>query len=239
MIYKIADFNIDISFLHSETALFLTGYEAEEGAEADFSIKVTDADIDREEDGVIGIEKKLRFSRAYLERLAILRKLAGEILNRDAFLMHGAVIEYEGNGYLFGAASKTGKTTHILLWQELFGKENVCIINGDKPILRMIDGRFYAYGTPWCGKEGFYANRRVELCGISFIKRAKQNSIEKISETNALQNIMAQIMVTDSANLSRQLDLVGSLIESVPMYNLYCNKDILAAEVAYSGMRKK
>ena len=237
MIYKIADFNIEIKFLHPRTALFLAGYEAKDGAAADFSIEVTEADIDREIEGIISLEKKLRFSRIYLERLAILRKLAGEILARGAFLMHGAVIEYQQKGYIFGAASRTGKTTHILLWQELFGKENVSIINGDKPILRMIDGRFYAYGTPWCGKEGFNVNGRVELFGISFIKRAKQNSIEKISETAALQNIMSQIMVADSPNLLKQLELVGYLVESVPMYNLYCNKDIEAAEVAYNGMK--
>ena len=126
----------------------------------------------------------------------------------------------------------------VLLWQEYFGKENVRIINGDKPILRYIDGKFYAYGTPWCGKEGFNINGRVELCGVSFIKRAKQNSIEKISETMALQNIMSQIMVADSADLFSQLELVGNLIETLPMYNLYCNKDLEAAKIAYLGMNK-
>ena len=48
--------------------------------------------------------------------------------------MHGAVIEYEGNGYMFSADSGTGKTTHILLWRKFLG-DKVKIVNGDKPFL--------------------------------------------------------------------------------------------------------
>lgn len=238
MIYKIADFNIDINFLHSRTKIFLSDYIAPDAEYVDFSVTVTDEDIDREVENAVGVENKLRYSRVYLERLAILRKISGEILSRGAFLMHGAVIEYMGRGYLFGAASKIGKTTHILLWQELFGEDKVHIINGDKPILRLIDGKFYAYGTPWCGKEGFNTNTRVELSAVCFVKRAKQNSIVGISETQALQNVFAQIMVVDSADFEKQVELVGELIERVPMYNLYCNKDVEAARVAYEGMKE-
>lgn len=237
MLCRIADFDIDIDYIHPRTKIFLKDYINPDKKKADFVIKITEEDIDREVSGAISSGEKLRYSRIYLERLAILRKISAELLRRDGFLMHGAVIEYEGKGYLFGAVSRTGKTTHILLWQELFGKENVRIINGDKPFIRYIDGRFYAYGTPWCGKEGFNVNARVELSRVCFVKRAKQNSIEKLDETEALRNIFPQIMITDSSDLAAQIDLVGAMLEKVPMYAIYCNKDIEAAKVAYEGMK--
>ena len=43
------------------------------------------------------------------------------------------LISFDGQGIAFAAPSGTGKTTHIKLWQRLYG-DRVEIINGDKPL---------------------------------------------------------------------------------------------------------
>lgn len=237
MVYRIADFNIDIKYSDPRSAIFLADYKCDDAAEIDFTIETSESDIDREVKVATAVEKKLRFSRGYLERLAILRLLCAKLISYGAFLIHGALIEHDGVGYLFCAPSGVGKTTHILLWQKLFGKDNVRIINGDKPLLRVIDGEIYAYGTPWCGKEGYNINSRVKLKNICFVERAEHNSIKKLDELSAVQRIMSQIMVNDSVDLGAQLSLVDNLFGKVEMYLLKCNKDIEAAKVAYDGMR--
>ncbi len=53
-------------------------------------------------------------------------------------------------------------------------------IDGDNPIVRIIDGKAYVYGTPCCGKEGWSINTRAELGGIGFIIKDKVNVAEKV-----------------------------------------------------------
>ncbi|MBQ8850715.1 MAG: hypothetical protein IJ011_10320 [Clostridia bacterium] len=153
-----------------------------------------------------------------------------------AYLMHCAVIEYEGEGYAFAAASGTGKSTHISLWQKRFG-DGVHIVNGDKPIMRFSGDRLYAYGTPWCGKEGFNENTSVPIKAICFIERAKENSIRKISPSDALTRIFHQILTPETVEcLDSFLPLLDRTLTEIPCYVLGCNISEEAAEVAYNGM---
>ncbi|MBR5011674.1 MAG: hypothetical protein IKY12_03875 [Clostridia bacterium] len=237
MIYRIADFNIDIIYSYENNDIFLEKYLAKEQSNPDFTVKVSEEDIDYELNNAVDVQKTLRYSRGYLERLAILRKVAANILMRGGFLMHGVAFEYEGKGYIFTAKSGVGKTTHAKLWQEYFGADKVEIINGDKPLIRKIDGKFYAYGTPWCGKEGYSTNSRMEICNICFITRSEENSIVKLEEEEALARLMAQVMILDSTDLATQFDLIGSVVESIPIYKLACNKSHGAVKVAYEGMK--
>ncbi|MBQ6892627.1 MAG: hypothetical protein IJN48_00330 [Clostridia bacterium] len=239
MLFKFADFYVDIEFVYRATEELLSDYAVSEQCDADFSVSVSQSDIDIEAAHAVEVLGHSNFSRAYLERIVLLRKLCDKLISHDVFLMHGAVLEYDGRGYMFSAPSGTGKTTHILLWQQLFGKANVRIINGDKPFIRCIDGRFYAYGSPWCGKENFNTNARVPLSAVIFIDRDESNSIERIyDETAVLQRILGQIDVVKSADLAKQIELVGRLVENVPVYNLRCNMEPDAAKVAYEGIKK-
>ncbi len=238
MVYKIADLYFDITSVYPQTAAYCRNYRCEDPPRIDTVIAMTEADIlqEQETEGKGGEKPPLS---AELEWLALYRKICAFVLAHDAFLMHCAVIEYEGRGYAFTAPSGTGKTTHIRLWRQVFGKDKVTVVNGDKPILRVIDGVVYAYGTPWCGKEGYNANTRVPLCGICFIERGAQNRVSRMSDVEAAPRLLGQVMVTDSTDLARQLELCDILLESVPFYRLVCNTEPEAAHVAYEAMRSE
>lgn len=70
-----------------------------------FSIATTQSDIDFEreksarEDIKEGIPIR-HFSDAYLETLAVYRKIADHLLSCDTLLFHGSVIAVDGEGYL-------------------------------------------------------------------------------------------------------------------------------------------
>ena len=85
----------------------------------------------------------------------------------QAYLLHCAVIEYNGEGYAFAAKSGTGKSTHTRLWRELFG-ERAIMVNDDKPFLQITSSGVFAYGSPWSGKHGLATNVRVPLEGVCF-----------------------------------------------------------------------
>lgn len=235
MICRIADFNIDIRHKYKYVLDFCKDYQIDDNVDCDFTIDISDEDIENEIKIAIECGGYHREAKSYMETLAVYRKIVAEALKRNAFLMHGVLLEYEGKGYLFTADSGTGKTTHVKLWQQVFGKK-VRILNGDKPILRFVNDELYGYGTPWCGKEGYNINASVKLSGVCFIERGEANNIEKLDADGAIARILSQVMIADSSNLGKQLELVDNLLCSVPTYLLKCNMDPEAAQVAYIGM---
>ncbi len=190
--------------------------------EAQVVISVTDSEISAEGQGDL----------SYLESLAIYRKIAEKIVDMNGFLLHGVLAETKGQGIAFLAKSGVGKSTHAALWQEVLGIE-FCIINGDKPLLRIIDDKVYAYGTPWAGKEKLQKNTRTELKKICFIERAEQNSCSEISKEKVLEKLLAQIYRPKSGEkIAAVMDLLEKVICSVQFYIIRCNKDISAARTA-------
>lgn len=173
----------------------------------------------------------------YAEGVCIYRTICRQLpLLFDAYLMHCALIEYEGQGYAFAAKSGVGKSTHIRLWQERFG-EAVHIVNGDKPIFRFCKGQLLAYGTPWCGKEGFNRNESVPLKAICFLERASENSIVSLSPREAVTRIFHQILTPqDLQTADALIPLLDRTLKEIPCYLLRCNMQSEAAEVAYRGM---
>ena len=99
---------------------------------------------------------------AYMESA---RLFYSKLIDFEGFYLHSSAVELEGRAYLFSGPCGTGKSTHTRLWQSTFG-EAAQVFNDDKPALRRREGRWYAYGTPWCGKDGINQNKKVPLAGI-------------------------------------------------------------------------
>jgi hypothetical protein len=174
-----------------------------------------------------------------IEFLAIYRKLCAEISRFDAFLMHGAAIEVFGDGYIFCAPSGTGKTTHVRFWQQIFGDE-VTVVNGDKPIIRFLDGVPHVFGTPWCGKENLNKNTSAPLENICFIHRSEENKVTSITTESALIQLMSQVLLPDSIEATLALSsMLDSLLSYCGKYDIYCNMSTDAAKLAYNTISKE
>ncbi len=229
-IYRIADFNIAIESRYDYLPRQCEAYLAPEGATPDFKIEVPESEIDREQ------EAFPRFARGYHESLCAYRRISTEILHRDAFLMHAAVVAVDGKAYAFSAQSGTGKSTHITLWRRYFG-ERVSIINGDKPIIRRRGDEFIAYGTPWCGKEGWQRNTSAPLGAICFLERSTENYIHPMKSSDAVTRIFHQLLRPKTApEMERTLALADGLLSHVPFYLLGCDISREAAELSFRTM---
>ena len=149
----------------------------------------------------------------------------------DGIMIHAAAIVYNDKGYLFAAPSGTGKTTHISLWQQHF-RDEIRILNGDKPFIRYEDGDFYVYGSPWQGKENLGYNGRVKLGGIYILERAKQNSICKADSHQVLNGLIKSVLIENNIDdRLKTLDLLNRISGSVPVHLLYCNTQADAAYI--------
>lgn len=174
------------------------------------------------------------------EYLATGHSFYAQLLNFDGMLLHSSALILDGYAYLFTANPGTGKSTHVCLWRRVFGDERVRVLNDDKPALRLIDGVWYAYGTPWSGKTGQNLNLRAPVAGIAVMHRAEENSCTPFSGRAAVQAILSQTSrVKDPALQLKQLELVDRLFQDVPIWNLQCNVNPDAALVSYEAMRPK
>ena len=165
-IYQMASEIIQIDSLHALVQNQCMNYQGY--GFPSFVVHTTQSDIDFErkksarEDESEGIPIR-QFPDAYLETLAVYRKIAEKMPDYDTFLFHGSAIAVDGTAYLFTAKSGTGKSTHTRLWRELLGDRAV-MVNDDKPLIRVnADGTAVAYGTPWDGKHRLSSNIAVPL----------------------------------------------------------------------------
>ena len=163
-----------------------------------------------------------------------------QLLNFDGMMLHASALILDGYAYLFTADSGTGKSTHVSIWRRVFGDDRVRVLNDDKPALRLIDGVWYAYGTPWSGKSGQNLNLRAPLAGVAVVQRSGENACTPFSGRDAVKAIVSQTTRTrDFASQLKQLELVDRLFQDVPIWRLQCNMDSEAARVAYEAMRPK
>lgn len=162
-----------------------------------------------------------------------------QLVNFDGLLLHASAVMMDDRAYLFSAPSGTGKSTHTQLWLDLFG-ERAAILNDDKPALRRVDGKWYAYGTPWSGKHDISINTGVPLAGICVLRRGTVNKIEPYSGAPAIYSILEQTTRSKSpAFMAKVLALLDNLLTEVPVWRMECNMEPEAARTSYEAMSAK
>lgn len=159
-----------------------------------------------------------------------------KLLRYDGFMLHSSAVVIDGKAYLFTADSGTGKSTHTKLWLQLFG-ENAYILNDDKPAIRLVDGVWYAYGTPWSGKDDISANTKAPVVGVAVVERAVENIISRISGIDAVKAVIRQCNRNKDIESRRMLmELLDKFITDIPIWRLKCNMNIDAAKLSYENM---
>lgn len=160
-----------------------------------------------------------------------------QLLSYNGLMLHASAVEMEGRAYLFSGQCGMGKSTHTRLWQQNFGSA-AQVFNDDKPALRRLDGRWYAYGTPWCGKDGINQNKKVFLGGICFLKRGSENKIRRLSKKEAVSKILGQTIYRFGKveRLDLLLRLIEKLVHEIPVYELENLPEIEAAQLSYETM---
>lgn len=163
-----------------------------------------------------------------------------QLIQFDGMMLHSSAVVMDGYAYLFSAPCGTGKSTHTTMWREAFGYDRVIMLNDDKPALRLEDGHWYAYGTPWSGKTDQNTNVRVPLGGICVLTRGETNEIVPFGGAQAALAIMEQTArPAGMEGRGRMLELIDSLLSSVPVWKLKCTPTHDAARVSQKAMSEE
>ena len=159
----------------------------------------------------------------------------GALIHFDGMMLHSSCVVYDGKAYLFSAPSGTGKSTHTQLWLKRF--PDAYILNDDKPAIRITSNGVYAYGTPFSGKTNLNVNTGVPIGGICILERGTTNKITRISNDEAIFNILNQtVRPFKEDEMDKVLNILEKVLNTIPTYRLSCNMELEAAEVAYLGM---
>lgn len=226
---KLAGISVGLDCKYEYTEKIVKDYVTDE--EPLFCVSATAEDIawEHENSGITVPDRAA-------ENIVLYRKIAEKLPEYDALVFHGAVLEYGNTAYAVTAHSGVGKTTHTRLWLREFS-DKVKILNGDKPILRLIDGEVYACSTPWMGKEGYGYNAMRRLGGIGFLSRGTVNIARSITPDSAVMRFMNQIYLskTDVLALTRSMRVADRLLCGVPLYEFECNMEPEAAHVTFDA----
>lgn len=206
------------------------------------TLSVTDEEILRETEGGRFLPSSLSQEdrMAYLESLALYRKLSSLLPLYGGFFLHSALLSVHGEGIAVAAASGVGKSTHAALWRQYLG-DDCLILNGDKPLLRRgEDGRFYGYGTPFAGKEGWHRNASAPMRTLLLLERGSRDRLTPLTPAEAFPALYASVLSPGTKEAAAHLlPLLSDFLTSVQIFRAEVTPAQSAAEVAYHTIFKK
>ena len=151
-------------------------------------------------------------------------------LKNSTVAIHSSCIIYKDKAVLFLGESGTGKSTHTRLWREHIA--GAVLLNDDSPIIRIENGKAYAYGSPWSGKTPCYKQERYELKGCVRLSQAPYNAIKKLSVLQgygAIHPSCPPEFAYDDTLYDLVSEVISGILSAVPCYHLACLPDKDAA----------
>ena len=231
MKYKIADLIVEMNPKYNNTIELAEPFLYDGDKPADIILKVSDEYLsDLMSKAVEGstIDK--------MENFAFSCEFNRRAINYGTMLVHSSALIYDGGAYLFSADSGVGKSTHTKLWLKAFG-DKVHIMNDDKPVVKLLDDKAVAYGTPFDGGSGFALNEAYPLKAIIFIERGEENSVRIPETREIIQKLYFQTAhMVGASTAENMLKNFEKLLSLTKFYVLTCNTDISAAYIVFENI---
>lgn len=159
------------------------------------------------------------------------------MLEHDAIVLHSSYVLHKGKAMLFCAPSGTGKSTQADLWARHRGAE---IINGDRTLVRRIDGKFTANGVYYAGTSGICKDVSAPIAAIVMLGQAKENRVYTMSGAEAFLGLFRQSAYskTVAADPGLAAALLSDAAEKLPVIKLDCLPDESAVKALEDFMEE-
>lgn len=151
--------------------------------------------------------------------------------------IHTSCIQYKDKAVIFLGESGTGKSTHTRLWRENI--DGAVLLNDDSPIIRIVDGQPWVYGSPWSGKTHCYKDECYPLAACVRLSQAPRNEISKLSNLHAyaaLHPSCPPCFAYDEPLYDDICEVLDALLSSVPVYHLACLPNADAAHLSCTNV---
>lgn len=164
-------------------------------------------------------------------------ELEHQAVSNHGFLFHSAYVRVGEQAILFTGPSGIGKSTQADLWMRL---RNAELINGDRSIVRLHQGKAMVYGVPYSGSSRVCHNETLPLQAIVCLSQAPRSKIERLTGLRAFRELWAQCCVNtwNRDDMDQCIQTLMEVIQNVPVYHLACTPDE-SAVVALETMLKE
>lgn len=149
-------------------------------------------------------------------------ELPALMLRQNAVFLHASFIVVEGKAILFTAPKQIGKSTQAALWQR---HRNARIINGDRALLRYVDGVWTAFGSPYCGTSEFCENGAYPIAAIVLLSQGKTNTIRPARVREAAAAFLDGCSYDPEQHTEQVLDIALDVWKRLPILCLSCLPD--------------
>ena len=141
-----------------------------------------------------------------------------------AINLHSSLIRHDGGAILFTAPSGTGKSTQAGLWEQYAGADQ---LNGDRSVIRCVDGVWMAYGFPFAGSSGIFRNESAPIRAVVVLRQAPENTIERLSPSMAFRLLYSESAIQRWHEIGHTttVDQLLLLSRKIPVYMLRCTPD--------------
>ena len=233
MIYKIADLYVEMRPQYNRMTKQSVAYQSTDSIAPDIVIDIPQTVTDE------FAKSNPHLDAEMCEYLLFGAEFYNKLIDFNGILLHGSAVAVDGEVYIFTAPSGVGKSTHTGLWLEHFG-DRAEIINDDKPALRVVNDKIFAFGTPFSGKYDISKNIGLPLKAICIIERGETDSISSVSKKQAYFEILNQsVRPKNELAYSKVLDILETIINNVPIYRLKATISDNAVITSYEGMSAK
>lgn len=146
------------------------------------------------------------------------------VLSEGGVVLHASYILHNGRAILFTAPSGTGKSTQADLWRKL---RDARIINGDRAVIRAVDGQAVACGIPFAGSSEYCENVTAPLAAIVYLAQAPETKISRLTGFRAFRRVWEGCSVNtwNRSDVEAATGIVESVISRVPVFYLPCTPD--------------
>lgn len=160
------------------------------------------------------------------------------VLLHDGFVIHASSIDYDGSGLLFSAPSGTGKSTHINLWEKFYG-DKTRVVNDDTPVVRILDGSPFLFGSPWCGSSFRGSNVCVPLRAMVALERGSDDSIRPLGANEVMQKLLPRVFLPyySESLMDTAVGTFTRVAQKVPSYRLSCTMSRGAVEAVRAWVK--
>ncbi len=147
----------------------------------------------------------------------------------SAVLFHAACICVQGKALIFTAPSGVGKSTQAQLWCRYRGAQ---LINGDRCIIKRIDGEYYVCGVPYCGSSKVSRNLTLPLGAVVYLTQAPESQAHAVKGIQGFMHLWEGCCINtwNGKDMEKGVELVTSVAEHVPVLRLDCTPDVSAVE---------
>lgn len=138
--------------------------------------------------------------------------------------LHSSLVRYRDEAILFTAPSGSGKSTQADLWEAY---EKADVLNGDRSLIRQMDGRWVACGAPFAGSSQIFRNESAPIRSIIVLRQAAENTVETLSPAEAFRLIYSESVSPRWNTLahSNVISIISRLCADIPIRILRCTPD--------------